>query len=73
MKELKRSGPSPKRYFIPYFVLVLGLLLTAFFSYYTSDKTTLSASMIGGLFLSLLLFLVVHSQIRARDAAEKAA
>lgn len=30
----KRSGLQPRRYFVPYFVLVVGLLSTAFFSYY---------------------------------------
>src|SRR5258706_6958902 len=30
----KRSGLQPRRYFAPYFVLVVGLLSTAFFSYY---------------------------------------
>ena len=30
----KRGGLQPRRYFVPYFVLVVGLLSTAFFSYY---------------------------------------
>lgn len=30
----KRTQVSPKRYFLPYFVLAVGLLLTIFFSYY---------------------------------------
>ncbi|HAF21770.1 MAG TPA: hypothetical protein DCK93_02475 [Blastocatellia bacterium] len=32
--ESKRNGPRPRRDFVPYFVLVLGLLITSFFSYY---------------------------------------
>src|SRR6267142_6880009 len=32
--ESKRGGLQPRRYFVPYFVLVVGLLSTAFFSYY---------------------------------------
>jgi len=31
---LKRGGLQPRRYFVPYFVLAVGLLSTAFFSYY---------------------------------------
>ncbi|MGH9871522.1 MAG: CHASE domain-containing protein [Pyrinomonadaceae bacterium] len=31
---LEQGGPQPRRYFVPYFVLVVGLLSTAFFSYY---------------------------------------
>ncbi len=36
MSELKRGGPPPRRYryFVPYFVLVIGLLSSFFFSYY---------------------------------------
>src|SRR4029077_5690973 len=30
----KHGGLQPRRYFVPYFVLVVGLLSTAFFSYY---------------------------------------
>src|SRR5258708_5026091 len=30
----QRGGLQPRRYFVPYFVLVVGLLSTAFFSYY---------------------------------------
>ncbi|HSS18638.1 MAG TPA: CHASE domain-containing protein [Pyrinomonadaceae bacterium] len=30
----KRVRPSPSRYFFPYFVLAVGLLITTFFSYY---------------------------------------
>jgi PAS domain S-box-containing protein len=32
--ELKRPRPRPRRDFIPYFVLIVGLLTTTFFSYY---------------------------------------
>ena len=32
--ESKRSGPRPRRDFVPYVVLLVGLLITAFFSYY---------------------------------------
>jgi len=36
VSELKRGGPPPRRYryFVPYFVLVIGLLSSLFFSYY---------------------------------------
>ena len=34
MAESKRGGPPPRRYFVPYFVLVIGLLSTVVFSYY---------------------------------------
>src|ERR1044072_3951085 len=32
--DAKRGGPPPRRYFVPYFVLVIGLLSTLLFSYY---------------------------------------
>jgi PAS domain S-box-containing protein len=32
--ESKRGGPPPRRYFVPYFVLAIGLLSTLLFSYY---------------------------------------
>lgn len=32
--ELKFNGIRPRRYFLPYFVLALGLLVTAFFTFY---------------------------------------
>jgi PAS domain S-box-containing protein len=32
--ESKRGAPPPRRYFVPYFVLVIGLLSTVLFSYY---------------------------------------
>ena len=34
MTEPKRVGPPPRRYFVPYFVLVVGLFSTLLFSYY---------------------------------------
>jgi PAS domain S-box-containing protein len=34
LSESKRGGSPPRRYFVPYFVLEVGLLITAFFSYY---------------------------------------
>lgn len=35
----KQIGLEPRRYFVPYFVLVVGLLSTAFFSYYVWRTT----------------------------------
>ncbi|HEV7799422.1 MAG TPA: CHASE domain-containing protein [Pyrinomonadaceae bacterium] len=34
LSESKRGGSPPRRYFVPYFVLEVGLLITALFSYY---------------------------------------
>src|SRR5882672_72769 len=34
LAESKPGGPPPRRYFVPYFVLAVGLLITALFSYY---------------------------------------
>ena len=34
MIKPKRAGPPSRRYFVPYFVLVVGLLSTLLFSYY---------------------------------------
>jgi PAS domain S-box-containing protein len=69
----KKSVPSP-RLWLPYFVLLVTLLLTLLAAYYLAGSTrSLPFTLVGGIIVSLLLFGMTLSQTRARAAAESAA
>lgn len=75
--ESKRSEPRPKRYFVPYFVLILGLLTTAFIAYYVWRTAVPAGHSVYyaaiGFLISLLLFGFTNAQVLARAASERAA
>ncbi|MEP6818759.1 MAG: PAS domain S-box protein [bacterium] len=68
---------QPRRYFVPYFVLVVGLLSTAFFSYDVwrtagaASRTTPYYTALGGLLITFVLFVLTYLQVLAQVEAER--
>lgn len=75
--ESKQRGLQPGRYFVPYFVLVVGLLSTAFFSYdlwrtaEVANRNTLYYTALGGLLITFVLFVLTYLQVLAQAEAER--
>jgi len=68
-----------RRYFVPYFVVVVGLLSTAFFAYHVWQSAGLANSSalyytgLGGCLITFVLFVLTYLQVIARSEAERSA
>lgn len=75
----KQGRVQARRYFVPYFVLVVGLLSTAFFSYdlwrtaEVANRNTLYYTALGGLLITFVLFVLTYLQVLAQAEAEQSA
>ena len=73
----KQGRVQARRYFVPYFVLVVGLLSTAFFSYdlwrtaEVANRNTLYYTALGGLLITFVLFILTYLQVLAQVEAER--
>ena len=68
-----------RRYFVPYFVVVVGLLSTAFFAYYVwhtaelANRSALYYTGLGGFLITFVLFVLTYLQVIAQAEAERSA